>query len=140
MLAMRDLHVVDPRPPTPEPPPDWAGGRVAEGHTIQTGYVVIEDIVIHTPRGHHLHPAEVERAYQRQLELGPDQAWPPPTGYWRADRRFVLTDGRNRYVASLMLGIDHLFVAWLVPPRELCQRCNGTRFDGEGNSCMYCDS
>jgi hypothetical protein len=60
-------------------------------------------------------PAEVERAYRRQLELGDGQPWPPPTGYWRADRRFVLTDGRNRYVACLMLGVEHVLVAWLVP-------------------------
>ena len=34
----------------------------------------------------------------------------------RHDGRFVLTDGRNRYVAALMLGVRHLFVAWLRPP------------------------
>jgi hypothetical protein len=65
--------------------------------------------------GHELLPAEVERAYRRQLELGDQQAWPPPTGYWREDQRFVLTDGRNRFIASLMLGVEHLLVAWLVP-------------------------
>jgi hypothetical protein len=26
-----------------------------------------------------------------------------------------LTDGRNRFVAALMLGVEHLLVAWLVP-------------------------
>jgi len=31
------------------------------------------------------------------------------------NHRFVLTDGRNRFVACLMLGIEYLFVAWLVP-------------------------
>jgi hypothetical protein len=27
----------------------------------------------------------------------------------------VLTDGRNRFVASLMLGVEYLLVAWLIP-------------------------
>ena len=134
---MRDLRVVEANPSTAEPVPDWAGDRVATGHTIETGYVPIHDVVIHAPRGHHLYPAEVERAYRRQLELGDDQGWPPPTGYWR-DGRFVLTDGRNRYVAALMLGVEHILVAWLVPPPEPCARCNGTRYDGHGDPCVVC--
>jgi hypothetical protein len=77
------------------------------------GYVQIHDVICHVPFGHQLSPAEVERAYRRQLELGDRQGW--PTGYWRSDHRFVLTDGRNRFVACLMLGIEYLFVAWLVP-------------------------
>ena len=46
--------------------------------------------------------------------MGDQQVWPPPTGFWRSDQRFVLTDGRNRYVACLMLGVEYLLVAWLV--------------------------
>ena len=139
MGGMRDLHVVEPKPAAADAPPDWAGGLVAKGHIVGTGYVSVQDVVIHAPHGRHLHPAEVERAYRRQLELEGGQSWPPPTGYWRDDGRFVLTDGRNRYVASLMLGFDYLFVAWLVPPEAACARCNGTRYDGEGEQCMFCD-
>lgn len=94
---------------------EWAGPSVPAGHIVQTGYVPVECVVCHAPFGHQLLPAEVERAYRRQLELGDQQAWPPPTGYWREDHRFVLTDGRNRYVAATMLGLEHLLVAWLVP-------------------------
>ena len=94
---------------------EWAGPAVPPGHVVRSGYVPIHDVVCETGPGHQLLPAEVERAYRRQLELGDQQGWPPPTGYWRRDRRFVLTDGRNRYVASLMLGVEHLLVAWLVP-------------------------
>jgi hypothetical protein len=54
-------------------------------------------------------------ADRRQLPLGDRQPWPPPTGYRRDDRRFVRTGGRNGFAASLMLGLEHLFVAWLVP-------------------------
>jgi hypothetical protein len=94
----------------------WAGPHVPAGHTVRTGYVPIHDLVCFAPYGHQLLPAEVERAYRRQLELGAEQAWPPPSGYWRGDHRFVLTDGRNRYIACLMLGREHLLVAWLVAP------------------------
>ena len=140
MVEMRDLRVVEPAEPAPAPARDWAGTRVAEGHTVASGFVPIVDVVIHAPRGHHLLPAEVERAYRRQLELGPEQGWPAPTGYWREDGRFVLTDGRNRLVAALMLGLEHLLVCWLVPPDEVCLRCSGTGFDGSGEPCPRCDA
>jgi hypothetical protein len=89
---------------------DWCGQSVPAGRRVRTGYVPIHDVVVHAHS--QLYPAEVERAYRRQLDLGRDQSWPPPTGYWR-DSRFVLTDGRNRSVAALMLGYEYLFVAWL---------------------------
>jgi len=94
---------------------DWAGPAIPPGHVVRTGYVQIHDVICHAPIGHQLLPAEVERAYRRQLELGEQQPWPPPTGYWRSDQRFVLTDGRNRFIASLMLGVEYFLVAWLVP-------------------------
>ena len=118
---MRDLRVVEAETST-RPDLIWAGDRIAEGHTVATGYVPIHDVVIYAPHGHNLYPAEVERAYRRQLEIAPDQGWPPPTGYWRSDGRFVLTDGRNRYVASLMLGLAYIFVAWLVAPDDASSR------------------
>jgi hypothetical protein len=117
MDPMHELHVVEPTSLTAEPVPNWAGLRVPPGHTIETGYAAIHDVVIHASLGHHLYPAEVERAYRRQLELGDEQGWPPPTGCWREDGRFVLTDGRNRYVAALMLGTQYILVAWLIAPR-----------------------
>ena len=114
---MADLHVVAPDL-EPSPPDEWAGTQVAPGCVVNTGYVAVHDVICHAPHGHQLYPAEVERAYRRQLELGDDQGWPPPTGYWRADGRFELTDGRNRYVAALMLGVEYLFVAWLLAPGD----------------------
>ena len=139
---MADLHVVAPdgddRPSLRPPTEEWAGTRVPAGHLVETGYVAIHDVVCHAPHGHQLYPGEIERAYRRQLELGSDQGWPPATGYWREDGRFVLTDGRNRYVAALMLGLDYILVAWLVPPAEPCARCNGTWYDGEGEPCLAC--
>ena len=120
---MPDLNVVAAPIAEPddtiEPAPDWGGTLVPAGHTVVTGYVEIHQVICLAGSGSQLHPAEIERAYRRQLELEDGQTWPPPTGYWRHDRRFVLTDGRNRYVAALMLGIQHLFVAWLCPPRDI---------------------
>jgi len=94
---------------------DWAGDVVPPGHLVASGYVPVDQVVCRVDSAHQLYPAEVERAYKRQLELEDRQAWPPPSGHWRTDGRFVLTDGRNRYVAALMLGVQHLLVAWLVP-------------------------
>ena len=102
--------------PVRSPLEEWGGTVVPAGHTVETGYVPIHEVVCHAAHGSQLLPAEVERAYRRQLALEDGQAWPPPTGYWRDDGRFVLTDGRNRYVAALMLGVRHLLVAWLRPP------------------------
>ena len=116
MARVTELRVLPEATPA-ERARDWAGGRVPAGHVVETGYVPIHDVVCHAAHGHQLDPAEVERVYRLQLELGTEQAWPPPTGYWRDDGRFVLTDGRNRYVAALMLGVEHLLVGWLVPPR-----------------------
>lgn len=120
---MPDLNVVaaptDIRDDAVESAREWGGTLVPAGHTVATGYVDIHQVVCIAGPGSQLHPAEVERAYCRQLALGDGQTWPPPTGYWRHDGRFVLTDGRNRYVAGLMLGIRYLFVAWLCPPAEI---------------------
>ncbi|HWI07067.1 MAG TPA: hypothetical protein VNT54_06085 [Solirubrobacteraceae bacterium] len=117
---MPDLNVIATPADAPddavEPAHEWGGTLVPAGHTVATGYVEIHQVVCLAGQGSQLHPAEVERAYRRQLALVDAQTWPPPTGYWRHDRRFVLTDGRNRYVAALMLGVQHLFVAWLCPP------------------------
>ena len=98
---------------------EWGGTLVPVGHTVDTAYVDIHQVVCLVGPGSQLHPAEVERAYRCQLGLADGQTWPPPTGYWEDDGRFVLTDGRNRYVAALMLGIRYLFVAWLCPPAEV---------------------
>ncbi len=115
MGGMVDLHVVSEVDlAAAADVSEWAGPAVPVGHVVRTGYVPIHDVVCHAPVGHQLLPAEVERAYRRQLELKDQQPWPPPTGYWRQDHRFVLTDGRNRFVASLMLGVEHLLVAWVV--------------------------
>jgi hypothetical protein len=138
-IAVRNLSVVEPAVAVASVE-GWAGSRVAAGHVVQTGYVDVHDVVVYARGGHHLSPAAVERAYCRQLELGDDQAWPPLTGYWRDDGRFVLTDGRHRFIAAVMLGVEYVLVAWLVAPADTCSRCNGTKLDGHGEPCQFCTS
>ncbi|HEV2060501.1 MAG TPA: hypothetical protein VGR11_14185 [Solirubrobacteraceae bacterium] len=120
---MPDLNVVVSSTPIPDDAVaaarEWGGTLVPAGHTVATGYVDIHQVICLAGPGSQLQPAEVERAYRRQLALQDAQTWPPLTGYWRHDGRFVLTDGRNRYVAALMLGIQYVFVAWLCPAAEV---------------------
>ena len=110
-----------------EPAHQWAGSLVPAGHTVATRYIDVHQVVCLAGHGSQLHPAEVERAYRRQLALADGQTWPPPTGYWRHDGRFVLTDGRNRRVAALMLGMRYLLVAWLCPGRQRGRDQPGSR-------------
>jgi len=66
---VRDLYVVEPAVAVASVE-DWAGSRVAAGHVLRKGYVNVHDVVVYA-RGNQLSPAAVERAYCRQLELGP---------------------------------------------------------------------
>jgi hypothetical protein len=58
-------------------------------------------------------PEAVEKKYRRLLQQGDGAPWPPVVGHWDGPR-FVVCDGRHEYVASLCLGRERLFVAWLV--------------------------
>lgn len=56
---------------------------------------------------------DVEMAYRRLLNVGPDAApWPPIVGHWEGER-FTIHDGRHAFLASLMLGLDKVLVCWL---------------------------
>lgn len=136
-IAVRHLYVVEPAVAVASVD-GRAGSRVAAGHVVQTGYVDVHEVVVYARGGHQLSPATVERAYCRQLELGNDQAWPPLTGYWRDDGRFVQTDGRHRFIAAVMLGVEYVLVAWLVAPAEICPSCAETKLGGHGDPCQFC--
>lgn len=62
-------------------------------------------------------PEAVEKKYRKILQQGDAAAWPPIVGHWDGDR-FVVCDGRHEYLASLMLGREKLFVAWLETERN----------------------
>jgi hypothetical protein len=86
--------------------------RIDAGQVVRTGYVAIFDCVLACRE--RMAVGDVDRAYQRVLQLGEQSQWPCPNGHWdRASGRFVIEDGRHEYVASLMLGKTHLLVAWI---------------------------
>lgn len=91
---------------------------VPPGYVVQTGYVEIYRIRLACRE--RMAIGDVDRAYQRQLQLGEHQAWPCPRGHWDGDI-YVLVDGRHSYVATLMLGFEHLLVAWVVKDGTLVQ-------------------
>lgn len=87
---------------------------VPPGSRVETGYVRID--LVRLACRDRMAVGDVERAYRRLLGT-PGQPWPPPVGAWDG-QRFVVYDGRHEYVAALMLGVEHLLVAWVVGPDE----------------------
>lgn len=83
---------------------------VKPGQQVRTGYVAIFDCVLACRE--RMAVGDVDRAFQRVLQLGDNSMWPCPNGHWEAGR-FVIEDGRHEFVASLMLGKSHILVAWI---------------------------
>ncbi|HEX6032897.1 MAG TPA: hypothetical protein VFY83_00635 [Anaerolineales bacterium] len=84
---------------------------VPAGKIIKTCYVPIHKVQLACRE--RMSIGDVDRAYQKRLQLGRNQPWPPPVGRWGDDGYFVLTDGRHEYVATLMLGHESILVAWI---------------------------
>jgi hypothetical protein len=82
---------------------------IPPGHRVSTGYVDVFQCRLACRE--RMAVGDVDRSYQRLLQQAPSQSWPPPVGRWEADR-FVIEDGRHEYIAAVMLGFSHLFVAW----------------------------
>ncbi|MEW5927806.1 MAG: hypothetical protein AB1941_09990 [Gemmatimonadota bacterium] len=92
---------------------------VPAGHLIRTDYVRVERVRLACRE--RMAIGDVDRAYQRTLQLGASERWPCPIGEWETDaedgaRQFVIRDGRHQYVAALMMGKSHILVAWLEAP------------------------
>lgn len=83
---------------------------VPPGALVKTDYVAVEDVVLACRE--RMSVGDVDRAYQKRLQLGDHQSWPPPRGHWQGSR-FILEDGRHEFVAVLMLGLPKLLVAWV---------------------------
>ena len=81
------------------------------GRRIETGYVPVEMVALGCRD--RMAVGDVERAYRRRPQLGSLQPWPCPRGHFQGER-FVIVDGRHEYVTALMLGQEHILVAWLV--------------------------
>lgn len=82
---------------------------VPAGHVVVTGYVAVEDVRLACRD--RMAIGDVDRAYQRRLQLADRQPWPCPRGHWDGER-FVIVDGRHEFVAALMIGHSHLLFAW----------------------------
>lgn len=82
---------------------------VPPGAKIVTGYVHIDAIKLACRS--RMAVGDVDRAYQRRLQLGDHQPWPCPRGHWEGER-FVVVDGRHDIVAAMMLGLEYVLVAW----------------------------
>lgn len=83
---------------------------VPPGALVKTGYVKMEQVRLACRD--RMAVGDVDRAYQRRIQLNGHQPWPCPRGRWD-DGMFVIEDGRHDYVAALMLGCEYILVAWL---------------------------
>ncbi|PYE84166.1 hypothetical protein [Pseudoroseicyclus aestuarii] len=83
---------------------------VPPGRRIVTGYAPIDRVRI--ANRSRMAIGDVDAAMRQQLALGAAQKWPCPNGRWEGED-FVVHDGRHAFVAALMLGLEHLLVAWL---------------------------
>jgi hypothetical protein len=85
---------------------------VPPGAVVRTAHVPIEDVVLACRD--RMAVGDVDRAYQKRLQLGNHHPWPCPRGRWNDSRtRFIVEDGRHEFVASLMLGHPTILVAWI---------------------------
>lgn len=84
--------------------------EVPAGQAVTTGYVPVHKVKMACRE--RMAIGDVEEAFRLLLRVRPSQPWPPPVGHWEGET-FVIVDGRHTYIAALMLGYEHLFVAWL---------------------------
>lgn len=83
---------------------------VQSGQVVKTAYVDIWQCRM--ANRERMAVGDVDRAYQKLLQLGDCSAWPCPNGRWEGET-FWVHDGRHELIAALMLGRTHLLVAWL---------------------------
>jgi hypothetical protein len=93
---------------------------VPPGHVIVTGYVSIWDIeLVCRDR---MAVGDVDAAFRRLLQLGEDSMWPCPNGYWQTGqhgRKFIISDGRHEYIATIMIGRKYILCAWTEPVKPV---------------------
>lgn len=98
------------------PPRDDRTLDIPPGHVVRTGYVDVFSVRLACRD--RLAVGDVDRAYQRRLQLGDRQPWPCPNGWWEGET-FVVADGRHEWVATVMLGHTHMLVAWTEPAEQV---------------------
>ena len=95
---------------TPVATPEDRSIAVPPGRIVRTGYVPTFAVTL--ANRSRMAVGDIDAAYRRQLCLGDSQRWPCPLGTWDG-QRFTIHDGRHAYTAALMLGFEHILVAWL---------------------------
>lgn len=80
------------------------------GHIVRTGYVDVFRVRLACRDRMAL--GDIHLAFQRRLQLGADQSWPCPNGYWEGET-FIILDGRHEWLATVALGHSHILVAWI---------------------------
>lgn len=85
---------------------------VPPGYVVRTGYVDVFRVRLACRE--RMAIGDIDRAYQRRLQMGSAHPYPSPVGYWDGDT-FILLDGRHEWVATVALGHTHMLVAWLAP-------------------------
>lgn len=88
---------------------------LAPGEVVKTGYVDVFKVRLACRE--RMAVGDVDRAFQRLLQLGTQSAWPCPNGHWEGET-FVIEDGRHEWIAGVMLGKTHILVAWVEPLQE----------------------
>lgn len=88
---------------------------VPPGQTIVTGYVHVDALQLGCRA--RMAVGDVREKYERRLQLGDHQPWPPPRGEWKGDR-FTVIDGRHDVIAATMLGQEWVLCAWAEPVRS----------------------
>lgn len=85
---------------------------VPPGHIVVTGYVDVFRVRLACRE--RMAVGDVDRAYQRRLQMGDRQEWPCPNGRWDGET-FTILDGRHEWLSAVMLGQTHILVAWVEP-------------------------
>lgn len=85
---------------------------IEPGHVVRTGYVDVFKVRLGCRE--RMSIGDIDRAYQKRLQLGAAQPWPCPNGRWDGDT-FLLSDGRHEWLATVALGHAYMLVAWTEP-------------------------
>lgn len=83
---------------------------VPPGHIVRTGYIPIFQCRLACRE--RMAIGDIKLAYERRLQLGSNQSWPPPVGHWE-ETVFMIEDGRHEWLAAVALGVEYILVAWL---------------------------
>lgn len=83
---------------------------VPPGLVVKTGYVNTDSCYMFCRD--RMAVGDVDRAYQKLIQLGNHSPWPCIRGEWDGEK-FKIIDGRHEFIASLMLGKAYILVAWV---------------------------